>query len=71
MAWVMLVSDDHGYAEAYNTEAEARQAADAAVETADADAWIVVADQATSAAWVIRQGAVTKKKPRPNRARSG
>jgi broad specificity polyphosphatase/5'/3'-nucleotidase SurE len=58
MAWVVLISNDDGYARAYNSEAEARHAAEAAAQTAGADAWVVVANQATSAAWVIKAGSV-------------
>lgn len=58
MAWVVLISSDRGYAHAYGSEAEARQAAETAAQAASADAWVVVANQATSAAWVIKNGSV-------------
>jgi hypothetical protein len=58
MAWVVLITDDQGHAQAYESEAEARQAAEAAAQTAGADAWVVVADQATGAARVIKAGSV-------------
>lgn len=58
MAWVVLVNDDRGSAEAYDSEAEAVRAAEDLSERAEPNVWIVVADQSTGSARVIKQGSI-------------